>query len=131
MGYLRQDIANYAVLQLTERARPLLRGEFRLELARPRVRERPARRRRATLSADGPCDEVLFERLRALRKQLADKRGVPPYVIFGDASLVQMTRHKPGDERALLSIHGVGVHKLEQYGAAFLRVIAAYVGETV
>ncbi len=131
LGYLRQDIANYAVLQLTERARPLLRGEFRLELARPRVRERPARRRRATLSADGPCDEVLFERLRALRKQLADKRGVPPYVIFGDASLVQMTRHKPGDERALLSIHGVGVHKLEQYGAAFLRVIAAYVGETV
>ena len=131
LGYLRQDIANYSVLQLTERARPLLRGEIRLELARPRVRERPARKRRAPLAADGPYDEVLFERLRALRKQLADKRGVPPYVIFGDASLVQMARHKPVDERALLAIHGVGVHKLEQYGAAFLRVIAAHLTETV
>jgi ATP-dependent DNA helicase RecQ len=91
---------------------------------------RRARKRRAALAADGSYDEGLFERLRALRKQLADERGVPPYVIFGDASLVQMARHKPLDERALLAIHGVGVHKLEQYGAAFLRVIAAHADET-
>ena len=126
-GYLQQDIANYAVLRLTERARPLLRGEVTLELARARVREKPQRaRRRAFLNADGPYDEALFEELRRLRKELADRQGVPPYVIFGDAILAQMARAKPQDERALLAVHGVGEHKLEKYGPAFLDLITAY-----
>ncbi|RMG36953.1 MAG: DNA helicase RecQ [Gammaproteobacteria bacterium] len=130
LGFLRQDIANYAVLQLTERARPLLRGEVTLELARPRVRERAGQRRKRSVSSQGPYDEALFERLRALRKQLADEQGVPPYVIFGDASLAQMARDQPRDAEAFLAVHGVGTHKLEKYGEAFLRAIADYCTDT-
>lgn len=129
-GYLVQDIGNYSVLKLTEAARPLLRGEERLELARPRVRERipePSRKKRPR-GADpgGRYDETLFEQLRAVRKRLADARGVPPYIIFGDATLMQMARDMPPDDEALLQVVGVGRHKLEHYGAEFLAAIAAY-----
>jgi ATP-dependent DNA helicase RecQ len=123
-GYLVQDIANYSVLKLTEAARPLLRGEQRLELARPRVQEQKKPRRSA--AEPGPYDEQLFERLRALRKHLADGQGVPPYVVFGDASLIQMAREQPTDEAQLLGISGVGQHKLVKYGAAFLEAIAEH-----
>ena len=70
-------------------------------------------------------DLQLFERLRDLRKRLADERGVPPYVIFGDATLVEMSRRRPADGEELLDISGVGQVKLERHGEAFLRAIAA------
>ncbi|BAZ94000.1 ATP-dependent DNA helicase RecQ [Thiohalobacter thiocyanaticus] len=125
LGYLTQDVANYSVLKLTERARPLLRGERNLELARPRVRERSRKRPRAA-AAEGPYDEALFEELRALRKRLAEAQGVPPYIIFGDASLIQMARAKPRDAEALLAISGVGQTKFERYGSDFLQTISAW-----
>jgi ATP-dependent DNA helicase RecQ len=126
-GYLLQDIANYSVLKLTESARPLLRGEESLELARPRIRERTAARKRpAAAAGQGPYDEVLFEELRGLRKRLADEAGVPPYIVFGDAALIQMARDMPLDEHELLAVNGVGQHKLEKYGKAFLDAITGY-----
>mgnify|MGYP001826554356 CR=1 FL=1 len=126
-GYLIQDIASYSVLRLTEAARPLLRGEESLELARPRIREQvQGKKRPGPDSAQGPYDELLFEELRILRKQLADEQGVPPYIVFGDASLIQMARDKPMDENELLRITGVGQHKLEKYGGDFLDTIAGY-----
>ena len=124
-GYLVQDIASYSVLKLTESARPLLRGEQALELARPRIRERTAVKKRPA-AGQGPYDESLFEELRGLRKCLADEEGVPPYIVFGDATLIQMARDKPLDERELLTVTGVGQHKLEKYGNRFLDAIAAY-----
>ncbi len=125
-GYVTQDIANYSVLQLTEAARPLLRGEQRLQLAKPRIREQ-GRKKRPKLDAGlGSYDESLFEQLRALRKRLADEQGVPPYIVFGDATLVQMARDKPLDEGALLAVVGVGQHKLEKYGHDFLDAITEY-----
>jgi ATP-dependent DNA helicase RecQ len=125
-GLLVQDIANYSVLKLTDAARPLLRGETSLQLAMPRIREQ-ARKKRTRVNADlGSCDEALFDELRNLRKQLADAQGVPPYIVFGDATLVQMARDKPMDERELLAITGVGQHKLAKYGHDFLNAIAAY-----
>jgi ATP-dependent DNA helicase RecQ len=126
-GYLVQDITAYSVLKLTEAARPLLRGEEPLQLARPRVRER-VKKKKSTRGAPGleSRDEALFESLRTLRKRLADTQGVPPYVIFGDATLIQMASIRPVDETALLGITGVGQHKLERYGAAFLGAIAAH-----
>jgi ATP-dependent DNA helicase RecQ len=122
-----QDIASYSVLKLTDAARPLLRGEESLQLARPRVREQ-AKKKKALRAAtgQGPYDEALFEELRALRKRLADAQGVPPYVIFGDVTLIQMARIRPVDESALLGVTGVGQHKLEKYGTDFLDAIAAY-----
>jgi ATP-dependent DNA helicase RecQ len=125
-GYLEQDIANYSVLTLTAQARPLLRGEVRLELARPRIRQKAAKARKAGMQNLGPHDEGLFEELRALRKVLADAEGKPPYIVFGDATLVQMARERPLTEQDLLQISGVGQHKLEKYGGEFLDAIAAY-----
>jgi ATP-dependent DNA helicase RecQ len=128
-GYLEQDIARYSVLRLTAAARPLLRGEETLELARPRIKT-PARRKgpRAT-AAVGRYDEPLFEALRALRKSLADAQGVPPYIIFGDATLVEMARQLPTSAAALLEISGVGQKKLERYGENFLALIRGHKGD--
>ena len=126
-GYLVQDIANYSVLKLTAAARPLLRGEQKLELAKPRIREKPVKKRRPRLDVShGPYDELLFDHLRSVRKRLADAQGVPPYIVFGDATLVQMARDKPMDADQLLAIVGVGQHKLEKYGADFLSAVAEY-----
>jgi ATP-dependent DNA helicase RecQ len=125
-GYLVQDIASYSVLKLTEQARPLLRGEQTLTLAKPRIREQAKKKRPLAELVQGPYDEVLFEELRELRKRLAFEAGVPPYIVFGDATLLQMAREKPADEAALLNITGVGQHKLEKYGNEFLDSIALY-----
>jgi ATP-dependent DNA helicase RecQ len=125
-GYLVQDIAQYSVLKLTDAARPLLRGELDLQLARPRIKTRPARAGRAKAGPVGPHDEALFESLRALRKRLAAEQGVPPYVVFGDATLVQMAAEQPRDEHALLAINGVGETKLQRYGGEFLQAIRAH-----
>ncbi|MGB5179250.1 MAG: DNA helicase RecQ, partial [Gammaproteobacteria bacterium] len=125
-GYLIQDIANYSVLKLTESARPLLRGEQTLLLAKPRIREQPRKKRTRADAVHGPYDEVLFDHLRELRKHIAGVEGVPPYIVFGDASLVQMARDKPVDAAGLLNITGVGQHKLEKYGSDFLDAIAIY-----
>ena len=125
-GYLVQDIANYSVLKLTEAARPLLRGEVTLSLAKPRIREQTKKKRPRADAAHGPYDEALFDQLRDLRKHIADEQGVPPYIVFGDASLIQMARDKPTDEAELLNITGVGQHKLDKYGNDFLNTIALY-----
>lgn len=125
-GYLVQDIGNYSVLCLTESARPLLRGEKRLELARPRIRASGKTKRSSSARAGGDYDEALFEELRQLRRTLAEAEGKPPYVVFGDATLIQMAREKPLSEEDLLAVSGVGQHKLEKYGADFLDTITGY-----
>lgn len=71
-------------------------------------------------------DEALFEELRKLRKQLADGRGVPPFVIFADTALRQMARDFPRDQKSFLNITGVGYQKLEQFGPMFTKKIADY-----
>jgi ATP-dependent DNA helicase RecQ len=125
-GYLEQDIARYSVLRLTSAARPLLRGEETLELARPKAQAprvtKKTRGSAARAKAGGP-DAALFEALRALRKALADADGVPPYIVFGDASLLEMARTRPTTPAGLLKITGVGQKKLERYGEPFLEVI--------
>jgi ATP-dependent DNA helicase RecQ len=124
-GYLQQDLANFSVLKLTPSALPLLRGEERLVLAKPRVKvaatKKEPRRRGTALNME--YNEDLFQSLRALRKQLADEQNVPPYVIFSDATLAEMAALRPLDSEALLKVNGVGVQKLGRYGAAFLEVI--------
>ncbi len=125
-GYLIQDIATFSVLKLTPQALHLLRAEETLELAKPRVQEKLKKKRRkpgpiADLNDD---DLRLFETLRELRKQLAAEQGVPPYVIFGDAALLEMSRERPSSEEQFLEINGVGQVKLERHGSTFLEAIA-------
>ncbi len=123
-GYVRQDIAAYSVLKLTADAGPLLKGEATLELAEPRLKAKPAKKRSRAAVELTDEDLALFDALRALRKRLADDAGVPPYVIFGDAALVDMSQSRPKNETEFLAINGVGEVKLERYGDAFLEAIA-------
>jgi len=128
-GYLVQDIARFSVLKLTPSAARVLRGDEPVSLARPRIKEKVTKRTPAAAPGlDSAADRALFEELRQLRKRLADERGVPPYVIFGDATLLEMSRRRPVNEAEFLDISGVGQVKLERHGADFLAVIAA-VGE--
>lgn len=125
-GYLIQDIANYSVLKLTPQALPLLRGEAQLELAVPRIREKPGKKKGPKSSIKLNDDELaLFEALRTIRKQLAEESGVPPYVIFGDTALLEMCRERPASSADFLNITGVGQVKLERYGEIFLTAIGA------
>ncbi|ABB32935.1 ATP-dependent DNA helicase RecQ [Geobacter metallireducens RCH3] len=125
-GYLEQDLANYSVLKLTPAARPLLRGEVSLTLAKPRVKVAPVKKepkRKGVVASLAERDEDLFQALRALRKRLADEQQVPPYVIFSDATLVEMATLRPATMDDLLRVNGVGEQKLGRYGAAFLEAI--------
>ncbi len=82
----------------------------------------PAKQRAGAIA----CDEALFEKLRQLRKQLADERGVPPYIVFSDVALRLMARHYPQSEREFSRISGVGEKKLREFGAAFLAEVAGH-----
>jgi ATP-dependent DNA helicase RecQ len=124
-GYLLQDIAAFSVLKLTPQALSVLRNEEKVELARPRIHEKTRKKTVAAALHLDADDLRLFERLRELRKQLARDGGVPPYVIFGDATLVEMSQKRPRDETELLAINGVGQVKLERHGSAFLKVISS------
>jgi ATP-dependent DNA helicase RecQ len=125
LGYLEQDLASYSVLRLTEASRPLLRGEERLVLARPRVRAVAPKKGAAKGVLPGR-DQGLFQALRAVRKSIADREGVPPFVVFGDATLNEIAARRPRTAEELLQVSGVGRHKLGKYGAEFLRAIAEF-----
>ena len=127
LGYLRQDVAAFSVLKLTEAARPLLRGEQKLVLAEPRLKVAAAPKKSPRKRAgELDYDEGLFEALRVLRKRLADAGGVPPYVIFSDVALAEMASYLPTDPAALLRINGVGKLKLQRFGEEFIDEIRSY-----
>lgn len=122
LGFIQQNIVNHSALQLTEQARPILRAEMPLELAMPRLSFSAT----AYVQKSQPTrhyDKDLFARLRFLRKQIADKENVPPYVVFNDATLQEMAEFLPITEEEMLSINGVGERKLERFGPAFLQLI--------
>ena len=89
-------------------------------MARPKTKPPPRR------TGEIECDEALFGRLREIRKRLADERGVPAYVIFGDATLREMARRYPATREAMAGIFGVGQRKLQEFGDAFSAEIAAH-----
>ncbi len=123
LGYLEQDMANYSILKLNPKAHPLLKGEETLTLARPRIRVAPVKQLAKKGREKLVYDQGLFQELRLLRKQLADEQQVPPFVIFGDATLAEMAAHRPRSAGELAGINGVGAHKLGRYGEQFLQVI--------
>jgi ATP-dependent DNA helicase RecQ len=124
MGYLRQRADKFSVLELTDEGRALLRDRRKITLTKPvTAPSAPEKRARAGEIA---CDETLFERLRQLRKRLADERNLPAYIVFSDVSLRQMARYYPEKEDALARINGVGEKKLAEFGAMFLAEIGDY-----
>lgn len=127
-GYLRADPEGYGALQLTEQCRPLLKGEQTIELRKDPVVKKASTRssasRAGTPVKDQITDQAGWEALRACRKALADKQGVPPYVIFHDTTLFDMLERKPRTLEELAEVSGVGAAKLEKYGEIFLETIA-------
>jgi len=122
LGYLQQTAEKFSTLVLTPEGLTVLKQRQPIKLTRPMKAPEPAARHVGEIG----CDEELFERLRQLRKQLADERGVPPYIIFSDVSLRLMARNYPSDRAAFARISGVGERKLAEFGEAFLAGIAAH-----
>ena len=126
-GLLMQNLTRGSALQLTEAARTVLKSENSLMLAVPRLQlvKTTAKQKRRSVSAN--ADSKLFAKLRHLRKQIADHENLPPYVIFSDVSLSEMSELMPTNDSQFLSITGVGHIKLDKYGEEFLSEIKQYV----
>jgi ATP-dependent DNA helicase RecQ len=124
LGLLFQNPDQFHVAELTADGLAALKTRRKITLTKPMT---PTSAPEAHRAGEIACDEVLFERLRELRKRLADERGVPPYIIFSDVALRQMARFYPADEREFTRISGVGEKKLREFGAVFMREIAAHV----
>jgi ATP-dependent DNA helicase RecQ len=117
----------YGQLQLAEPSRALLKGESRIELRLDKAPSKTTRPGKSRTSVDIPAaDSALWDALRACRSAIAKAQKVPPYVIFHDATLQQMLSVRPQSLAALGSIAGIGDKKREQYGAAFLAVLADF-----
>ncbi|PSW09042.1 ATP-dependent DNA helicase RecQ [Photobacterium rosenbergii] len=121
-GFLTQNIVRSSILQLTAKAREVLRGEVPLDLAVPRL-DIAARSAKSDKMANRQYDKKLFAKLRKLRKAIADEEDLPPYVVFNDASLMEMAERLPTSAGELLAVNGVGHRKLEKYGNAFMGLI--------
>ena len=128
-GYLRADPEGYGALQLTERCRPLLKGAQAIELRKDPVARNTAGGKSSTSRRSGQnvrdqiTDHAGWDALRACRKELADKQGVPPYVIFHDTTLFDMLERRPSTLEELAEVSGVGAAKLEKYGDVFLQAL--------
>lgn len=124
-----QDTNQYNVLKLTSKAIPLLKGEESISLTIPnndlKESKKKIKERHSTKSTNNP----LFEHLRSLRRQLADEENKPPFMIFSDATLHEMTELKPHTEEELLAVSGVGQHKLLHYGHHFLKALNEFCEE--
>jgi ATP-dependent DNA helicase RecQ len=124
LGYLAQSEGEYPTLELTAEGVEVLRSRSPIQLTKPL--DLPRARRVVRREGEIACDEILFDRLRTVRKQLADERKVPAYVIFGDATLRQMAREYPDQEGRMEGIFGMGEKKRAEFGATFASAIATF-----
>ena len=124
-GCLYADAEQYGSLKLTDKAKPYLKGELAFSLRKqikPAAKQKGSRTRK-TWDTVPFASRALAEALRELRTKLAKKQGVPPYVIFSDASLQEMAQKRPLNDEDFLIIPGVGDSKLKRYGRKFMKVI--------
>ena len=133
LGYVRQLVERFNVLQVTDEGRRALKQRQPIVMAKPIAAPKPEKlraekkyRTRDYGVGGIVCDEALFERLRRLRKKIADGRSLPAYIIFSDVSLRQMARHYPTTESEFARINGVGERKLADFGRTFIDSIASY-----
>jgi ATP-dependent DNA helicase RecQ len=124
-GVLQQAGDEYPLLKLNAASWEVMRGERTVRLMQPVRRkkgERPEKSKADAVSWEG-VDALLFESLRELRKQLADERRVPPYVIFNDATLRELARVRPTTLDKMRLVYGIGDTKLRDFGAHFLKLL--------
>ena len=130
-GYIYADMDSFGAFKLTDKCRPLLRGEESIELRKDNTqlskKQNARKSSKSKVKANVPeHGEPLWQALRALRKKLADEHGIPPFTVFHDSALIDMITTKPGNREQLLAISGVGVSKLEKYGDQFLAVLSEF-----
>lgn len=140
LGYLIQNISTSSslpTLQLTQEARKILRGEIPLSLAKPRLEiVKKSRLNRYARSINMTAmlsfeERMLFNNLKRLRKDIADSEDVPPYIIFSDATLLEMVQTTPTSKKELINVTGVGKIKLEKYGNLFLEEIKDFIVKNI
>lgn len=128
-GFLAVDLDGFGSLKLTEKSRPVLRGEATLHFRKDVARVKKSGKRKKSGSAersysDNSEQKVVWEALRSKRTELAQTHGVPAYIIFHDATLMEMVEYHPRTLHELSQVSGVGSSKLEKYGDEFLSVLA-------
>ena len=126
-GWLAVTSDSFRTAHLTPDSKPLLKGSVVVEMALPSVSKR---RDAVRTAADdtGDYDTELFDKLRTLRRRLAQEQNVPPYIVFGDAALRDMARRQPTTLEAFAGVSGVGRAKLEHYGETFIDAIRQHTG---
>ena len=125
-GHLHADAERYGALRLTAKSRPLLKGAERIRLRQDAAAKPPRKTTPKPAQDVAPENQGLWDKLRDLRRRLAEEAGVPPYVIFHDATLKEMVRLRPSSAEELLTLHGVGQTKLDRYGADFLKALRVH-----
>lgn len=120
-GHVIADADRFGGLALTEKCRPLLRGQESIRFRKDPVQKTAKRLTKTPLPED--IDMALWEALRAHRRELAEEQGVPPYVIFHDSTLQAMAELMPSTLEAFGDLPGVGIRKLDKYGQGFINVI--------
>jgi ATP-dependent DNA helicase RecQ len=121
LGYLGVDEGEYATLHVSEAGMVVLRARTPITLTKPM--DLPKAKRVTRREGDVECDEILFDRLRTLRRKLADERGVPAYIIFGDTTLRAMARGYPDRVERMDGIPGMGEKKRAEFGEIFANEI--------
>jgi ATP-dependent DNA helicase RecQ len=126
-GYLKQSDGQFPTLQLTDKSDDVLKGNVRVELIKATVKEE----KKSSLVSDVSYEyfKDLFADLKNVRTAFAREENVPPYVIFSDATLVEMATYLPQDMDEMSRISGVGELKLQKYGADFVAVVKDYCAE--
>ncbi len=124
LGYLAVAEGEYATLELTPEGLAVLKARTPITLTKPM--NLPKAKRATRREGDIECDEILFERLRTLRRKLADERKVPAYIVFGDTTLRAMARYYPNTPDAMEGIPGMGEKKRAEFAEVFAAEIAAY-----
>jgi len=129
-GIIKKD-PKHGSLKLTEDSQDVLKGNARVMgiLDRTQTSAEGEENRRTSSDVENKHNEHLFEELRKKRKEIADKHDIPPYIIFPDATLMEMAYYFPQNEEKLIGIYGVGSLKLKKYGSDFLKVIRSFTEE--
>jgi len=130
-GFLKKEIEQYGVLKLSEKGQDFIKNPRSFLMTEDHVysEENDANIITNTKASGGSVDQELMSLLKDLRKSVAKKIGVPPFVVFQDPSLEDMTLKYPIDLNELANVHGVGDGKAKKYGKEFVKLIASYVEE--
>ena len=129
-GYLSKDIETYGIVKITDKGLDFIKKPESFMMSEDHEYNEAVDEAIVTASkSTGVADEVLMGMLRDLRKKVAKKVGVPPFVVFQDPSLEDMALKYPVSQQELINIHGVGEGKAKKYGKEFLELISRYVAE--